>query len=140
MNQVIGRCSNCGGQVVSWEGPWYSVSPPPPPTCQSCGWVAAWSRPTIPMTPPDGHRYAQPGYKYDWYTVTCDQRRMDQGATSVTDPWSDNLCTKFDSTATTTTEAVRAAMDTNPNVGLNSGFVAGTSPIDYSSIKSKDTW
>lgn len=37
MEQIIGSCSKCGGDVVGFVGPWYSVTPPPQPRCLSCG-------------------------------------------------------------------------------------------------------
>lgn len=35
--QRIGSCSLCGGDVIGWYGAWFSVLPPPPPKCSSCG-------------------------------------------------------------------------------------------------------
>lgn len=35
----IGTCSLCGGDVMGWSGLWMSVTPPPPPKCNSCGAV-----------------------------------------------------------------------------------------------------
>jgi hypothetical protein len=37
MEQRIGSCSICGGDVVGWYGIWMSVIPPPPPKCTRCG-------------------------------------------------------------------------------------------------------
>ena len=49
---VIGSCSICGGDVVAVGARgWWSVAPPPPPTCRSCGAVAQNHRRTIPMVP-----------------------------------------------------------------------------------------
>lgn len=41
MNQRIGSCSLCGGDVVGYVGAWHSITPPPPPTCTLCGAKAA---------------------------------------------------------------------------------------------------
>lgn len=41
MEQRIGTCSLCGGNVVGFVGAWLAVVPPPPPKCTSCGAVAA---------------------------------------------------------------------------------------------------
>lgn len=41
MEQRIGSCSLCGGDVVGYVGAWMSVNPPPPPKCVSCGAVVA---------------------------------------------------------------------------------------------------
>ena len=51
MDQCIGQCSLCGGDVMGHVGPYHSVIPPPPPTCNSCGAVTADSRRVIPMVP-----------------------------------------------------------------------------------------
>lgn len=40
MEQAIGTCSRCGGQVIGWAGAWFGVTPPPPARCRSCGGVA----------------------------------------------------------------------------------------------------
>lgn len=37
MNRRIGSCSLCGGDVYGHEGGWWSVQPPPSPTCVTCG-------------------------------------------------------------------------------------------------------
>ena len=50
MNQVIGRCSICGGEVVGHVGAWWATIPPPPAKCSSCGAVEARG-PVIPMVP-----------------------------------------------------------------------------------------
>lgn len=47
MEQRIGKCSLCGGDVVGYVGVWMSVSPPPPPRCTSCG--AGLASDVIPM-------------------------------------------------------------------------------------------
>jgi len=41
MTQRVGSCSICGGDVMGIRGAWYSVNPPPPDKCSSCGAVAA---------------------------------------------------------------------------------------------------
>jgi hypothetical protein len=51
MNQRIGSCSLCGGDVYGHVGPWWGTIPPPPPTCGSCGAVAR-SDDTIEMVRP----------------------------------------------------------------------------------------
>jgi len=37
MRQRVGSCSICGGSVEGERGAWYSVNPPPPDRCTSCG-------------------------------------------------------------------------------------------------------
>jgi hypothetical protein len=54
MDQVIGECSQCGGNVAGYVGPWMGVVPPPPPSCQSCGAVSAQHHPVIPTRPRRG--------------------------------------------------------------------------------------
>ncbi len=49
MNQVIGSCSLCGGDVVSHVGPWMGVIPPRA-HCSSCGALEAQG-PVIRMVP-----------------------------------------------------------------------------------------
>jgi hypothetical protein len=41
MNQRVGTCSLCGGDVMGHRGAWWSVLPPPPDRCFGCGAVAA---------------------------------------------------------------------------------------------------
>ena len=50
MNQVIGSCSLCGGDVVGFCGVWMAVTPPPPARCSACGAVEQ-RLPVIPMRP-----------------------------------------------------------------------------------------
>lgn len=47
--QPIGTCSNCGGTVMVYVGPWYG-SNPPTPTCSHCG--ASPRLPVIQMGAP----------------------------------------------------------------------------------------
>lgn len=47
---VVGRCSNCGGEVV--EPVVFHSVVRPAPTCNRCGATAATQGPTIPMNPP----------------------------------------------------------------------------------------
>jgi len=37
MQQRVGTCSICGGDVVGHRGAWFAVVPPPPDTCTQCG-------------------------------------------------------------------------------------------------------
>jgi len=39
MEQIIGSCSLCGGDVVCHVGGWWSTEPPPPDRCSNpaCG-------------------------------------------------------------------------------------------------------
>jgi len=65
MNQCVGTCSLCGGQVMGYVGIWGSILPPPPPTCSQCGAVSAASvPPVIPMVPAPQQR------PWSWYTLT----------------------------------------------------------------------
>jgi hypothetical protein len=41
MNQRVGTCDNCGGDVMGYRGAWMGVVPPPPDQCSSCGAVRA---------------------------------------------------------------------------------------------------
>jgi len=52
MNQRIGSCSLCGGDVISFVGSWMSISPPPPARCSGCGATSASD--VIPMVRPWG--------------------------------------------------------------------------------------
>lgn len=49
MNERIGTCSLCGGDVYGYVGAWWGTVPPPPPTCSGCGAVAR-ADDTIEMT------------------------------------------------------------------------------------------
>ena len=49
MNQRVGTCSICEGDVMGFRGAWFSVLPPPPDECGSCGAIAASD--VIPMVP-----------------------------------------------------------------------------------------
>jgi hypothetical protein len=57
MNNVIGKCSICGGDVVGFTGIWMAVIPPPPAQCTSCGAVEAGT--VIKMTPAPTHPMSQ---------------------------------------------------------------------------------
>jgi len=37
MEQRIGSCSLCGGDVLGFVGVWMATVPPPPPRCSGCG-------------------------------------------------------------------------------------------------------
>ena len=41
MEQRVGTCSLCGGDVVGYRGVWMSILPPPPDRCANCGAVSA---------------------------------------------------------------------------------------------------
>lgn len=41
MNQRVGTCSICGGDVTGFRGAWMATIPPPPDECTSCGAVSA---------------------------------------------------------------------------------------------------
>lgn len=49
MYQRVGSCSECGGDVMGYRGPWMGVQPPPPDRCESCGAVRGDD--VIKMTP-----------------------------------------------------------------------------------------
>lgn len=40
MNQRVGTCSICGGNVMGFRGVWMSILPPPSDRCAGCGAVA----------------------------------------------------------------------------------------------------
>lgn len=40
MEQRVGTCSLCGGDVVGVRGVWMCIHPPPPDRCTSCGAVS----------------------------------------------------------------------------------------------------
>lgn len=50
-HQRIGTCSICGGDVMGVRGAFWSIIPPGPDTCSSCGAVAAGQDDVIPMQP-----------------------------------------------------------------------------------------
>lgn len=37
MDERIGSCSICGGDVMGHRGAWWSIMPPPPAKCSKCG-------------------------------------------------------------------------------------------------------
>ena len=41
MNQRVGSCSICGGDVYGFRGTWLATIPPPPDRCSACGAIAA---------------------------------------------------------------------------------------------------
>ena len=49
---IVGKCSNCGGNVVK-AGLLVMHMFPPPPTCQACGATQQKGElPVVPMNPP----------------------------------------------------------------------------------------
>ena len=50
MEQRVGTCSICLGDVWGFRGAWYGINPPPPDKCRGCGAVAASD--VIPMAKP----------------------------------------------------------------------------------------
>lgn len=56
MEQRVGTCSLCGGDVMGHRGAYWSVIPPPPDHCVSCGAVRADQDPVIPMRRPGSPR------------------------------------------------------------------------------------
>ena len=66
MLQRVGTCSLCGGDVMGVRGAWWSVLPPPPDECSSCGAVAR--RDIIDMVPRP--RFGGPGTNTTWTTST----------------------------------------------------------------------
>lgn len=50
MNQCIGSCSICGGEVHGHVGAWFATIPPPPAQCVSCG-ATQVRGPVIQMVP-----------------------------------------------------------------------------------------
>lgn len=130
MEQVIGRCSNCGGQVVQHFGAWYGVVPPTP-HCRSCNYVPSWTQPVIPMVPP-----ANPGYTYQWKWPSVDWSKVYMGG-NMADP-------KF--TAAAGGEAVAAAMNTKKVTIQSDGTINVTGDVTLSAEtfqhvpRSKDKW
>jgi len=49
MDNVVGKCGNCGGNVTLPRA-WYGIDPPEP-TCKSCGAVAKSHLPVVEMEP-----------------------------------------------------------------------------------------
>lgn len=58
MEQIIGKCPLCGGDVVGFVGAWHSILPPPAPQCSNCGAVRKSDviemERVIPMVPKGG--------------------------------------------------------------------------------------
>lgn len=50
MEERVGTCSLCGGDVIGVRGGWWATTPPPPDTCRGCGAVARHD--VITMTRP----------------------------------------------------------------------------------------
>lgn len=69
MNQRVGTCSLCGGDVVGFRGAWGAIVPPPPDKCSRCGAVRADD--VVPMVRPMGQRppgiTAIPGVTRIWF-------------------------------------------------------------------------
>ena len=53
----VGTCSICGGSVYGTRGAYWSILPPPPDECRSCGAVEAGASDVIPMKPRNPVRY-----------------------------------------------------------------------------------
>lgn len=51
MEQRVGTCSLCGGDVIGTRGAYWSVIPPAPDTCSRCGAVARGQSDVIEMVP-----------------------------------------------------------------------------------------
>jgi len=49
MDQRLGSCSICGGDVMGHQGAYWSITPPPTPRCVGCG--ATTSADVIEMQP-----------------------------------------------------------------------------------------
>lgn len=67
---VVGNCSICGGEVMSYRV-WHGIIPPPV-ICSRCGAHAAQNGPIIPMTP-------APPQPLNWATTTSDIKIGSQG-------------------------------------------------------------
>lgn len=63
MQQRVGSCSICGGDVMGYRGVWMAITPPPPDRCSRCG--AVRSDDVIPMVRP-----ALPVQWQQWRTGT----------------------------------------------------------------------
>ncbi len=48
MYERIGTCGSCGGDVLSYTGPWAGIGPPPSPACAECKRTVALG-PVLPM-------------------------------------------------------------------------------------------
>jgi hypothetical protein len=51
VKEKIGTCSQCGGPVMAYTGPWMGVVPPPPPECRDCGAVSVKNDPIVETRP-----------------------------------------------------------------------------------------
>ena len=77
MEQKIGRCSLCGGDVVAFRGAWGGITPPPPARCSSCGAVEDDGLPTIKMQPRAVHNPATRNPLEGWPMLTFRTARND---------------------------------------------------------------
>jgi len=71
MDQRVGSCSICGGDVVGFRGVWGAVIPPPPDSCTSCG--AKNSNDVIQMGSPSNKLYSNSsliGHMADSITIS----------------------------------------------------------------------
>ncbi len=75
MNQRVGTCSICGGDVVGFRGAWWSILPPPPDVCSQCG---GRSKSDVVEMVPAGPRHAQRA-AYTSHTITVDDSSKDGG-------------------------------------------------------------
>lgn len=66
MEQRVGTCSLCGGDVIGFRGAWWATIPPPTDRCSSCGAVRADQDDTIAMKPQRVQRITRDG----WNTTT----------------------------------------------------------------------
>lgn len=85
MEQRVGTCSICGGDVMGHRGAWYAVGHPPADHCVSCG--ARRGDDVIPMTP---HRplrelfpESRPEPPWDHYREGLDRYRKDNWETPM---------------------------------------------------------
>ena len=58
MDQRVGTCSLCGGDVMGFRGTWGATIPPPPDRCASCGAVVRGD--VIEMVRPGYHATTTP--------------------------------------------------------------------------------
>ncbi len=79
---IIGICSICGGDVITYSGAWHSIYPPIP-TCNSCGAIQRQNRgPIIPMEPVRRPRYyTDSGFVEPWDVSNFEGYIRDQDST-----------------------------------------------------------